>query len=60
MFLDAFLTFRDALPESFGSVMIRPGKAAGMGARRCAGAHRTSSPTRNAAGGDQGLPNDPG
>ena len=39
-----------------GSVILRPGKAAGTGARRCAGAHRTSSPTRNAAGAQEGLP----
>ena len=38
--------------------MIGPGKAAGMGAR--AGARRTSSPTRNAAGADQSLLADPG
>jgi hypothetical protein len=39
---------------------MRSGKAGGTCARRCAGAHRTSSPPANAAGAHQGLPNDPG
>ena len=48
------------LPEAMGSVMIRPEKAAGMGARRRAGARRTSRPPRNALRADQGLPIAPG
>ena len=40
--------------------MIRPGKAAGSGAPRRAGARRTSNPIRNAARADQGLLTRPG
>jgi hypothetical protein len=59
---------KPVLPESVGSVMIRPGKAAGMGARRRTRVRRTTPHSLALAGGkdstaareDQGLPSDPG